>query len=246
MRIIGVIDLKDGRAVHARGGRRELYAPVRECAGIRIAGNPLALARVYVDVFGLTEIYLADLDAIENGRSAASAKATAAKVRDIGTLAALWVDAGVADVDEARRVLDAGAQTLVVGLETLASFEALAGICAQSERPVAFSLDLRNGAPLSGGASGARPPEAIAHQAIDAGVHSLIVLDVARVGGGAGPDLDMLRRIKMAAGDVPVLAGGGVRDAHDLRTLARAGCAGALVATALHEGRLTPSDLAAV
>src|SRR5579862_3342915 len=29
MRLIGVIDLAGGRAVHARGGRRDAYAPVR-------------------------------------------------------------------------------------------------------------------------------------------------------------------------------------------------------------------------
>ena len=38
----------------------------------------------------------------------------------------------------------------------------------------------------------------------------------------------------------PIYAGGGVRDDDDLRALESAGAAGALVATALHEGRLTP------
>jgi uncharacterized protein related to proFAR isomerase len=36
-----------------------------------------------------------------------------------------------------------------------------------------------------------------------------------------------------------IYAGGGVRDDGDLRTLESAGAAGALVATALHEGRIT-------
>lgn len=263
MRIIGVIDLKSGRAVHARGGRRERYAPVARSAAMAVDGDPLTLARLYVDHFGLRDVYLADLDTIEKGRPtkgrpAACAEAPAARegrplpemqdqtLRDIGTLAALWVDAGVSDVADARRVLDAGTQTLVVGLETLASFEALAGICAQSGRSVAFSLDLRDGVPLSDGAASARTPEEIAQQAIDAGVQSIIVLDVARVGGRAGPDLEMFQRIRRVAGDVPVLAGGGVRDADDLKTLAQAGCAGALVATAIHEGRLTPEDIQGV
>ena len=39
---------------------------------------------------------------------------------------------------------------------------------------------------------------------------------------------------------VSIYAGGGVRDDPDLRALEAAGAAGALVATALHEGRVTP------
>ena len=64
MRIIGVIDLKDGQAVHARGGRRNEYSPVAEAAGTVINGDAVKLAGVYLDTFGLTDVYVADLDAI--------------------------------------------------------------------------------------------------------------------------------------------------------------------------------------
>ena len=64
MRLIGVIDVKDGHAVHARGGRRETYAPVSKAAGTSIDGDPVRLARVYLDTFGIDDIYIADLDAI--------------------------------------------------------------------------------------------------------------------------------------------------------------------------------------
>jgi phosphoribosylformimino-5-aminoimidazole carboxamide ribotide isomerase len=40
--------------------------------------------------------------------------------------------------------------------------------------------------------------------------------------------------------DVAIYSGGGVRDNADLLALESAGAAGALVATALHDGRLTP------
>ena len=167
MRVIGVIDLKDGQAVHARGGRRELYSPVHQSAGLVVDGSPLALARLYVDTFGLSEIYLADLDAIS------SRPLQAETIRGISTLgAAVWVDAGIVQTDETNPVLEAGAQTLVVGLETLASFEVLADICAQSARPVAFSLDLRDGAPMGGMAAASHAPEQIARLAADAGATS--------------------------------------------------------------------------
>ena len=46
--------------------------------------------------------------------------------------------------------------------------------------------------------------------------------------------------------DVELLAGGGVRDAADLRALADAGAAGALVATALHGGAIDADELRAL
>jgi phosphoribosylformimino-5-aminoimidazole carboxamide ribotide isomerase len=241
VRIIGVIDLKDGMAVHARRGRRDTYAAVQQSAGAPIDGLPLTLARHYVERLGLTDVYVADLNAIA---SRAPQTETIHSLAVVG--ATLLVDAGIADRDSARRIADAGADTLVVGLETLPSFDALADICGGSPRPVVFSLDLRDGALLGGGAgSAADTPETIATQAVRAGARAIVVLDVARVGAGAGPDVNLLRRVRAAVPDTPVFTGGGIRDLQDLRHLARIGCAGALVATALHEGRLTPADIAA-
>ena len=50
MRVIGVLDLLAGRAVHARAGRRESYRPVRAVGGSPIEpGDGLALARGYMN-----------------------------------------------------------------------------------------------------------------------------------------------------------------------------------------------------
>jgi phosphoribosylformimino-5-aminoimidazole carboxamide ribotide isomerase len=198
----------------------------------------MTLARVYVETFGLDTIYVADLDAI------AGATLHADVVHGIGGCgAALLVDAGVRCVEDAERIVDAGAQGIVVGLETLQSFDVLSEICRTRDR-VAFSLDLRNGMPLTAAASD-ESPERIAARAVSAGSDAIIVLDVARVGTGAGPDMQMLRRIRQVTGQTSVLAGGGVRSLGDLRELGRIGCTGALVASALHDGRLTPADVTA-
>jgi phosphoribosylformimino-5-aminoimidazole carboxamide ribotide isomerase len=55
----------------------------------------------------------------------------------------------------------------------------------------------------------------------------------------------MLRRIRRVVTGAALLAGGGVRSLDDLRQLSRIGCDGALIATALHDGRLTAADVAA-
>jgi phosphoribosylformimino-5-aminoimidazole carboxamide ribotide isomerase len=72
----------------------------------------------------------------------------------------------------------------------------------------------------------------------------VIVMTLARVGGGAGPDLERLAIIRQRAGARRLYAAGGVRNAADLDALRDAGAAGVLVASALHDGRLSPADLA--
>jgi phosphoribosylformimino-5-aminoimidazole carboxamide ribotide isomerase len=238
MRVIGVVDLLAGCAVHARAGHRESYSPVQAVAGRRIEpGDALALARGYVGQLGVTELYTADLDAILGGMPQ---DALVAAVADLG--APLWLDAGISSPGRAQHALGLGAARVVVGLETLPSYDALERICAVvGGSRVAFSLDLREGEPVvaSGGAiAPGDAAELVAARAAAAGAGAVIVIDLARVGTGRGLDLALIARVRDAVPGLTLLAGGGVRGIEDLARLAEAGCEGALVATALHDGRL--------
>jgi HisA/HisF family protein len=240
MRLIGVIDLLRARAVHARAGVREEYAPVTAVGGVEIApGSALALAREYIHRFGLTELYVADLDAILGGTPQETSVAALAALG-----AALWLDAGVSSVDEARIASRLGAARVIVGLETLRSYGALREICTEV-RDVAFSLDLRDGQPIGmNAAMTVEPPAQIAARAADAGASAVIVLDLARVGTGRLLDLGLIERVRRAVPDVILVSGGGVGEFQDVDRLAEAGCDGVLMATALHQGRLGPDDVA--
>ncbi len=71
----------------------------------------------------------------------------------------------------------------------------------------------------------------------------MIVLDLTRVGLGQGAGSESLcRHLRALASDVEIISGGGVRSLADLRSLAAAGCDAALVASALHDGRLRVED----
>ncbi len=70
-------------------------------------------------------------------------------------------------------------------------------------------------------------------------------MTLARVGAGQGPDYERLAGIIARAGGRRVHAAGGVRDAGDLHRLAEMGVAGVLLASALHDGRLSRADIAA-
>src|SRR5688572_11850981 len=151
MRVIGVLDLLAGRAVHARAGPRDRYEPVRG-TGLRTGtetrpppetrppyapGDAVAVAQWYMREVGLTELYAADLDAIANRPPQ---DALVASLAALG--APLWLDAGTTSVGAARHALELAAAVVVVGLETMPSYEALAEICASAGGDrVAFSLD---------------------------------------------------------------------------------------------------------
>ena len=134
----------------------------------------------------------------------------------------LWLDAGVSSLDRARHALDLGAAHVVVGLETLQSFDALQTICAGigGDR-VAFSLDLRGGEPIAGHDIPRETPERLAARAADAGAGSVIVIDLARVGTRVGLDFELIARVREAAPGLTLLAGGGVRGAGGSRETGR-------------------------
>lgn len=232
-RIVGVIDLLGGRAVHARGGNRTTYQPV----SVPGAGNgdAAALASFYADV-GLADVYVADLEAI---RGAPWQRAEIRAIRQ--SVQSLWLDAGITSATDVAAARAFGVSHVIVGLETLPSMGALHAICASGAHDVVFSLDLRDGRLMtSGGVTGDRAPSEVALQAAAAGVGTMIVLDVARVGVARGCDLRTIAAVRAAVPSMTLLAGGGIRDAHDIRRLSEAGCDGALVATALLNGSLRP------
>jgi len=243
VRIIGVIDLARGKAVHARAGRRAEYTHVRQVAGTDIVpGDALALATAYRDRLGLDELYVADLDAI------VSPEPQHAIVRRLADGGPLWLDAGISSVDAALDAIANGASRVVIGLETLTTFETLADICAAVGRDrVAFSLDLRDGLPIHriDALQADIQPDALAARAVTAGASTVIVIDVARVGTGSGLDLALVASIRAAIPGVTLIAGGGVRGPDDLPRLAECGCSGVLLASSLQDGRIGADNVVA-
>ena len=63
MRLIPVMDLKDGLVVHAVRGERQRYQPVKSV--LCPTAQPLDVALAFRDQLGLSELYIADLDAIQ-------------------------------------------------------------------------------------------------------------------------------------------------------------------------------------
>ncbi|MEC9095011.1 MAG: HisA/HisF-related TIM barrel protein, partial [Planctomycetota bacterium] len=86
-------------------------------------------------------------------------------------------------------------------------------------------------------------PLQIVDQVIQLGIKTMIVLDLAAVGMGKGiPTLNLCRQIKQQYPTLELITGGGVNSKTDLTKL-ESYCDGVLIASALHDGRLTAEDL---
>ncbi len=245
MRIIPVIDLRDGRAVRGRSGDRERYAPVTS----RLAGggtadlsDPLALLGAYRACLRPDVVYVADLDRIE-GRGD-NDEALRRLVSAAPGIRFLW-DGGLDEVSAIARASRNGRVVPVIGTETLRSLEELRSLHrpGTGSRPV-LSLDLSADGIVARSALVARLEEGdLLRRAERRGIRSVIVLLLDRVGTGGGLPRERLGRLRAAAPRLELLAGGGIASIDDVLFLRGAGYAGALLATALHDGRISTDDL---
>lgn len=228
MQVIPVIDIREGAVVRAIAGRRSDYRPI--ASSLAPTSAPLDVARGLMSLFPFRALYVADLDAIEGrapNRDAIAAISAAYPALD------LWVDAGLRRGAELEAALVAGNVSVVVGSESFTDLAALAAM--RDSRRTVLSLDFA-GARFLGAPELQTRPELWPPR--------VIVMTLARVGGDCGPDLVRLAEIVSLSEKRAVYAAGGVRNASDLETLGRRGAAGALVASALHAGRLTAAELA--
>jgi phosphoribosylformimino-5-aminoimidazole carboxamide ribotide isomerase len=231
MEIVPVLDLKGGVVVHARRGARADYAPLR--SPLVEGSEPVAVARALCAVCRTKTLYVADLDAL------GGAPVNETTLAALASVAELWVDAGAVSPDRAAALERAGVARNVVGTESIGADVPSGNQLAAP--PLVLSLDLREGKLISPDPRLAGGPPALAAPLARAlNVRELVVIDLARVGSGSGPPLDAVAELARALPGAAIYAGGGVRDDRDLCGLESAGAAGALVATALHEGRITP------
>jgi phosphoribosylformimino-5-aminoimidazole carboxamide ribotide isomerase len=242
MRIIPVMDVRDGNVVHAVGGNRADYEPL--ISDLCATGEPLPLAFSLRERFGFEECYVADLNAIADGDPDLE---LFAGLVELGLFP--WVDAGVRSAAGATRLRATGA-AVVVGTETLESVEMWESIIrAADPRRIALSLDLNSGRLVNEPLCETDPLRLVerlftaADEIRAPGPARLFVLDLARVGQGKGPGTERLVcELSKRYLDCEVIAGGGIRNDIDIERLEREGAAGVLIASALHDGSIQPQS----
>jgi len=230
--IVPVLDLKDGQVVHARAGERARYQPIR--TPLAAGSEPHAVLDGLLSLAPFRRVYIADLDAIEGrGDHRAVVAELARRYPDVE----FWLDGGFTGAAEAAAARGERVAP-VLGSESLPDAGSLnEAVSRLGSGKCVLSLDYRGERFV-----GAAAIEASAALWPD----RIIAMTLSRVGSGAGPDIARLAALHQRAGARQLFAAGGVRDAGDIERLAAMGVAGALVASALHDGRLTRGVLAPI
>jgi phosphoribosylformimino-5-aminoimidazole carboxamide ribotide isomerase len=226
--VIPVIDIQGGLVVRAVMGRRDLYRPIE--TPLSSSPDPVAVATGLLKLHAFDKLYIGDIDAIERqGDNTAIVSRLQARFPHIS----IWTDNGSSTPDEVTRWLDRDLGTLVLGSESQLSGDTVRAFVDNPR--IVLSLDFR-GADFQG------PPTLLDPSCWPRGI---IVMTLARVGSVEGPDFERLTAIRARGGGANCLiyAAGGVRDGQDLVRLAGMGVTGALVASALHSGRLNEHHL---
>ncbi|MCS6978151.1 MAG: HisA/HisF-related TIM barrel protein [Gemmatales bacterium] len=241
MRVIPVLDVQGGVAVHAVAGRRHEYRPLT--SRLTSATDPVEVARAFRAHLACPELYLADLDAICRGYRNPFLYQS---LVEIGL--SLWLDAGVRSAEDAVELAALPLAKIVLGLETLRGPEVVAEIAGRFDWDrLVFSLDLRNGEPICSPTWPTRDALEILSLVRRFGIETVILLDLARVGTGSGFGTETLcRNARQCWPNLHIVLGGGIRGPEDLKRAKECGADAVLVASALHDGRLTRADLEAV
>lgn len=226
------VDLKGGRCVQLVGGRPE---------DVRVSlPDPAAAAKRWHDG-GFATLHVVDLDA------ALGTGDNLDLVLDViaATPAETQVGGGVRDDARAARLLDGGADRVVVGTRALDDPAWLGALARAYPRRVMVALDTRDGRILRRGWTEESPLEISAYlpALADLPLAGILSTDVGREGRMQGIDREGCRAV-IAASPHPVWASGGVTTIDELEYLDRAGAAGAVLGMALYTDTLNPTEVA--
>jgi phosphoribosylformimino-5-aminoimidazole carboxamide ribotide isomerase len=225
VKIIPVIDLKNGVVVHAQQGQRECYQPVQ--SSLCQSSNIDQVIRAFLSLYAFDTFYIADLDALTGQGGHDN---TINVVLRCYPQIMFWVDQGYRPYS--KRASHLKNYMPVLGSESYCE-DTVAELNAFNGNFV-LSLDYKDNQML--GAKSLFDNSALWPK-------DIIVMTLDHVGSTKGPNFEKLRGFAQRFPEKNFIAAGGVRSAQDLMTLQHMGVEQALVASALHSGQLSATDI---
>ena len=243
IRVIPCLDVKDGRVVKGV-----------QFLSLRDAGDPVEQASAY-DAAGADELMFLDITASHEGRGAILD--VVARTADVCFMP-LSVGGGVRTVDDARRLLRAGADKISINTSAVENRD-LISACADAfgSQAVVVAIDAKHGAARAPGdrndgwqvfTYGGRRPTGLdvvdyAREAVERGAGEILLTSMDRDGARTGYDIDLLAAVSSAV-SVPVIASGGAGSAqHMIEAVTRGGADAVLAASVFHFGELSIGEV---
>lgn len=239
-RVIPCLDVKDGRVVKGV-----------QFVSLRDAGDPVEQARAY-DAAGADELMFLDITASHEGRGAILD--VIARTADVCFMP-LGVGGGIRQVEDARRLLRAGADKISVNTAAVENRD-LISACADAfgSQATVVAIDAKHGPARAGSGGrndgwqvftyGGRTATGIdvveyAQEAVERGAGEILLTSMDRDGAKTGYDIDLLKAVSNAV-TVPVIASGGAGTTQHLVEGVRDGGADAVLAASIfHFGEIS-------
>jgi phosphoribosylformimino-5-aminoimidazole carboxamide ribotide isomerase len=223
-RIIFVMDILNGIVVHAVKGERTKYRPVQS-SKVCDSPDPLDI----ISAISPSQVYIADLDHIQRlGDNFGMIKKISGRTKTM-------VDIGVKNLEDSGTCAKI-ADTVIIGTET-ASLEVIEKAAIQFPGRIIVSIDMKNGVVLTTDTKMDKRPEKLIKKLNEFQLLEIIILDLGKVGTSSGIDKDLLKKM-VEISSHSILVGGGIKDLADIDALKETGIKGALVATAVHNGKI--------
>jgi phosphoribosylformimino-5-aminoimidazole carboxamide ribotide isomerase len=236
LEIVPSIDLRGGQVVRLKQGD---YA-----RQVNYAVDPIETAGAFAAA-GAKWMHVVDLDGAKEGRPVQT-ELIGRIIRSTGLK--VEVGGGIRSTDDVRRLIDAGAQRAVVGTKAMEDwhwFESL--VNKEFHQRIVLALDAKEGMVATRGwteSSGKRAVD-IAAWVSSWPLAAILYTDVAKDGMMQGPNIQHTKLL-CEAGDVPVIASGGVGQIDHIRALTQIPAWGVIVGRSLYEGTLDLREAIAV
>ena len=235
VRVIPCLDVKDGRVVKGV-----------QFVSLRDAGDPVEQARAY-DAAGADELMFLDITASHENRG--TILDVVARTADVCFMP-LSVGGGIRAVEDARRLLLAGADKISINTAAVENRDLIAG-CADAfgSQATVVAIDAKRvGGQWRVFTYGGRTDTGLdvvdyAVEAVERGAGEILLTSMDRDGAKSGYDLDLLKAVSSAV-SVPVIASGGAGNAQHMVDAVTAGGADAVLAASIfHFGEVSIGDV---
>ena len=232
MIVIPAIDLRGGRAVRLFRGDPD--------AETEYSTDPTEVAKRF-EADGARRIHVVDLDAaLDTGDNRDVVKEI---IRNVAI--PVQLGGGIRSMEAIDEVLSPRmASRAVLGTAAAADPDLVRRAVETYDDRIVVAVDILDGNVMVRGwqEAGAPIDEAIP-QLASAGAPRFLVTSIQKDGTMDGPDLVLYERVTELAGDVPVIASGGVRNADDVWALRELGCEAVVVGKAFYVGTLQLSEV---
>jgi phosphoribosylformimino-5-aminoimidazole carboxamide ribotide isomerase len=234
MDLIPAIDIRGGNAVQLVQGDYE-----RETV---FGDDPEAMALRWIGE-GARRLHIVDLDGAKAGHPV-NDKPIAAIAQASRPFIRVQVAGGVRDAAAIDRWVETGADRVVVGTMAVEQPDAVEAAIRKHGDKIAIALDVRDGKPATRGwlGSGDESADAFLRDMVRRGAMHFIYTDIARDGMLQHLDFNELRRVidvlDGTGAPATLIYSGGVTSVEDVVALNEFGIEGAIIGTALYDGRL--------